>query len=134
VAAITAYKLVKEKGDIHSVLVDIDKEKIPEGVDFDEVRALFITPDVADPETIDLKWGEPDEAGILQFLCKEKGFNEERISGGIKKLAKARSGAPAVTCVFWLVGTCKAAVSARSWSPAWEFAASQRSLQVVILC
>jgi len=92
VAAITAYKLVKEKGDIHSVLVDIDKEKIPEGVDFDEVRALFITPDVADPETIDLKWGEPDEAGILQFLCKEKGFNEERISGGIKKLAKARSG------------------------------------------
>jgi hypothetical protein len=26
-----------------------------------------------------LEWKEPDEEGLVQFLCKEKGFNEERV-------------------------------------------------------
>ena len=92
IAALTAHKLVKEHGSLEKVIDSLDQEKhpVPEGVDFDEVRALFVSPDVADAETVDLKWNDPDEAGLLQFLVKEKGFNEERIAPGIKKLAKAR--------------------------------------------
>ena len=29
-------------------------------------------PDVTDPETIDLKWTDPDEKGIIDFLVTEK--------------------------------------------------------------
>ena len=92
IAALTAHKLVKEHGSLEKVVDSLDQEKhpVPEGVDFAEVRALFVSPDVADAETVDLKWSDPDEAGLLQFLVKEKGFNEERIAPGIKKLAKAR--------------------------------------------
>jgi flap endonuclease-1 len=93
VAAVTAFKLVKEHGSLAAAVESLDKEKhpLPEGVDFVEVKSLFTAPEVTDPATIDLKWGEPDEAGLLQFLCKEKGFNEERIAPGIKKLAKAKT-------------------------------------------
>ena len=92
IAALTACRLVKAHGTLEKVIDSLDKEKqpAPEGVDFDEVRGLFQAPDVTDCDTIDLKWGMPDEAGILQFLVREKGFNEERILPGIKKLTKAR--------------------------------------------
>ncbi len=41
---------------------------------YKEARELFIHPDVIDPETIDLKWTDPDEEGIVQYMCNEKGF------------------------------------------------------------
>ena len=93
VAALTAHKLVKAHGSLEKAIDSLDKDKqpAPEGVDFDEVRALFVSPVVADPATVELKWTQPDEAGILQFLVKEKGFSEERIAPGIKKLIKARA-------------------------------------------
>jgi len=37
-----------------------------------------------------LKWTEPDEEGLIQFLVKEKNFNEERVRKGIEKLKKSR--------------------------------------------
>ena len=91
VAALTAYKLVKAEGTLEKVVASVDKEKVPEGVDYAEVRGLFVSPEVTACEAIELKWGLPDEAALLQFLVKEKGFNEERIAQGIKKLSKARS-------------------------------------------
>lgn len=38
-----------------------------------------------------LKWSEPDEEGLVKFLCGDKQFNEERIRNGSKKLHKARN-------------------------------------------
>ena len=34
---------------------------------------------------------EPDEDGLVTFMCGDKGFNEDRIRNGAKKLAKARN-------------------------------------------
>lgn len=39
-----------------------------------------------------LKWSDPDEKGLVAFLCGDKQFNEERVTNGFKKLQKARSG------------------------------------------
>jgi flap endonuclease-1 len=39
-----------------------------------------------------LKWLEPDEEGLVKYLCGDKAFNEERVRNGAKKLAKARTG------------------------------------------
>lgn len=39
-----------------------------------------------------MKWSDPDEEGVVKFLCGDKQFNEERVRNGCKKLLKARSG------------------------------------------
>lgn len=42
---------------------------------------------------LQLKWVEPDEDGLVKYLCGDRGFSEERVRNAAKKLAKARSGA-----------------------------------------
>lgn len=39
-----------------------------------------------------LKWMDPDEEGLVKFLCGNRGFSEDRVRNGVKKLLKARSG------------------------------------------
>jgi flap endonuclease-1 len=94
IAATTAHKLVSKSGSLAAGVATLDKEKhpLPPGVDYDEVRALFTAPLVTDPEAVELKWSDPDEAGIIQFLVTEKGFKLERVSPGIAKLKKGRAG------------------------------------------
>lgn len=41
---------------------------------------------------LQLKWVDPDEEGLVQFLCGNRGFSEERVRNGAKKLLKSRSG------------------------------------------
>ena len=55
-------------------------------------RRLFKEPDVIPAADVDLKWEKPDEEGLINFLCVEKGFQEERIKNGAKKLLKGRQG------------------------------------------
>lgn len=88
-----AIDLIKEHKTIDKIIEKIDKDKytIPENWMYKEARELFLKPTVTDPETIELKWSEPDEEGIVQFMCKEKGFNEERMRNGVKKILKARN-------------------------------------------
>ena len=33
-----------------------------------------------------LKWGEPDEEALVEFLVAEKNFNEDRVRNSIKKV------------------------------------------------
>ena len=64
------------------------KWKIPENWPYKEARELFLNPDVIKGSEIDLKWSEPKEQELVDYMCKEKGFNEERIRSGIKRLQK----------------------------------------------
>jgi hypothetical protein len=41
---------------------------------------------------LQLKWQDPDVDGLVEFLAKEKGFAEDRVKNGAKKLQKGRSG------------------------------------------
>lgn len=88
-----AVDLVKEHKSIDVILDKIDKEKykVPENWLYKEARQLFIKPEITDPESLDLKWTDPDEEGIVQYMCNEKGFNEERMRNGVKKILKARN-------------------------------------------
>ena len=41
-----------------------------------------------DPE---INWGiKVDEEGVVNFLCKEKGFSEKRVRGGLNSLRQVR--------------------------------------------
>lgn len=39
-----------------------------------------------------MKWSEPDVEKLVEYLCGEKLFNEERVRNGAKKLLKAKTG------------------------------------------
>ena len=47
-----------------------------------------MNPSVADPETLEIKWGEPDVEGLVDFLVRDKGFSEERVRAGATRLSK----------------------------------------------
>jgi len=53
---------------------------------------LFKNPEViSDKVTLEglLKWSKPDEEGLKAFLINEKGFTEQKVESGLKKLAGA---------------------------------------------
>ncbi|KAJ3611310.1 hypothetical protein NHX12_021326 [Muraenolepis orangiensis] len=89
-----AIDLIKQHGSIEEILDNIDPNKYPapEAWLFKEARGLFLDPDVVDCSTVDLKWSEPVEDDLIQFMCTEKQFNEDRIRNGCKKISKSRQG------------------------------------------
>ncbi|XP_045762211.1 flap endonuclease 1 [Maniola jurtina] len=89
-----AIELIRQHRSIEQVLDNIDTKKYqpPENWDFEDARRLFVEPEVADAKDIELKWCDPDEEGLVKFLCGDKQFNEERVRNGAKKLMKARTG------------------------------------------
>ncbi|XP_052060614.1 flap endonuclease 1-like [Mytilus californianus] len=89
-----AYDLVKQHHCIEEILKHLDSKKytVPEDWMFKEARRLFQEPEVADPETLDLKWTDPDEEALVDYMVNKKNFSEDRIRNGIKKLQKAKQG------------------------------------------
>ena len=83
-----AYDLIKLYGSIEEVLKNLDPEKypVPEDYNFDGVRGLFKEPDVTPAEDLNLQYADPDVEGVVQFLCVEKGFNEERVRSAMEKM------------------------------------------------
>ncbi|GBN16963.1 Flap endonuclease 1 [Araneus ventricosus] len=89
-----AFEYIKSEKCIENIIKKIEgsKYKAPEDWVYKEARELFKNPEVADPETVELKWSDPDEEGLIKFLCGNKGFSEDRVKNGVKKLLKGRHG------------------------------------------
>uniref|UniRef100_H3CB72 Flap endonuclease 1 n=1 Tax=Tetraodon nigroviridis TaxID=99883 RepID=H3CB72_TETNG len=89
-----AIDLIKQHGCIEEILENIDSNKHPSPEDwlYKEARGLFLNPEVVDCSTVELKWSQPDEDGLIQFMCNEKQFSEDRIRNGCKKIVKSRQG------------------------------------------
>lgn len=66
-----AFDLIKKHGSLEEVLKNLDKKKnpIPEEYPYEAVRAYFQKPEVTDPKDVTFKWEQPDEAGLITFLC-----------------------------------------------------------------
>jgi len=89
-----AIDLIKEYKTIEEIVKHIDTKKyiLPEEWPYQEARELFKNPEVKKDEDVELKWEAPSEEELIKFLVEEKGFSEDRIRSGIKKLTKARQG------------------------------------------
>ncbi|KAE9416167.1 hypothetical protein Angca_009179 [Angiostrongylus cantonensis] len=87
-----AFELIKSYGNIESILENLDQKKYPPPTDwpYQRARKLFLTPEVSDCNDINLVWKEPDVDGIINFMCGEKSFNEDRIRSAIAKMKKGR--------------------------------------------
>lgn len=91
----TALKLIREFGSLEKVVehMESDPKKkyvVPENWPYQDARELFINPDVRDAShpDCDFKWEAPDVEGLVEFLVKDKGFNEDRVRNGAARLQK----------------------------------------------
>lgn len=89
-----AVDLIRQYKSIEEIIKHIDTNKytLPEEWPYQEARELFKNPEVLQDADINLKWEAPNEEELVKFLVEEKGFNEDRIRSGIKKILKARKG------------------------------------------
>ena len=69
----TAFKLIREKGDLESILAE-QEEKIE---NFAQIREFFLHPHVTDDYEVRMKKPRVDE--IVSFLVEERDFDRERV-------------------------------------------------------
>jgi len=71
-------------------------------VDLYAIKEFFLNPPVTDDYS--LKWTQPDEEGVLKFLCDEHDFSEERVKNGLERLKKALNASKQRTLESWFGG------------------------------
>lgn len=79
-----AHRLITEGGSLEEVM----RTKGLEIPDWDEVRRIFLEPQVSDAEPP--VPSEPDVAGIVDFLVREHDFSRERVESPLQRLAQMR--------------------------------------------
>ncbi|OYT62932.1 MAG: flap endonuclease-1 [Thermofilum sp. ex4484_15] len=80
-----ALKLIKELGSLDKALKLLKGAEFP--VDPQEIREAFLKPKVTD--NYSLRWRAPDEEGLVEFLCEEHDFSEERVRNAVRRALKA---------------------------------------------
>ncbi|MBS7614852.1 flap endonuclease-1 [Candidatus Bathyarchaeota archaeon] len=81
----SALKLIKEHGSLEAALPMLKNAEFP--VEPRIIREVFLHPKVTD--NYSLSWQEPNVEGVVEFLCGEKDFSEDRVR---KALSKAVEG------------------------------------------
>ncbi|MFW9852374.1 MAG: flap endonuclease-1 [Candidatus Thorarchaeota archaeon] len=82
----TAYKFIKEHGNLETTIEKEDKVSLD--IDIDEVRDIFLNPVTTDE--YDLSFKTIDVDGVVQFLCEERGFSKERVRSTLEKAKKGQ--------------------------------------------
>nr|XP_015212605.1 PREDICTED: flap endonuclease 1 [Lepisosteus oculatus] len=76
-----ALDLIQKHKTIENIILQIGAEtdRIPMSWNYQEVRSLFLNPEVGDLLTHPFNWTEPDEEGLVKLLCYEKNMKEYRV-------------------------------------------------------
>ena len=80
----TALKLIKEHGNIENAMPHIKNVEFP--VDPQRIREIFLKPKVTDNYRVE--WKEPSVEEIVNFICRERDFSEERVRKALEKTQK----------------------------------------------
>ncbi len=83
----TALKLLKAHENLESLPPDI-RSKLPEN--YNSIREIFLEPKV-EPSYM-LSFSEPDERGLYEFLCDQRGFSKQRVEIAVKRMQEAFEG------------------------------------------
>jgi flap endonuclease-1 len=78
----TALKLVKEHGNIENALPYLKEAQFP--VEPRRIREIFLHPEVTDNYRVE--WKEPNAEGIVDFICRERDFSEDRVRKALEKM------------------------------------------------
>jgi len=119
VGPVKAFNFIRDQRSIEKVIAKIlddqdNKKKrkynIPDAFYYKEARALFNNPEInADKAAIQeqLKWNKPFEEDLINFMVKQKGFNEGKVDSGISRLKKCvgKTNQARLDCFFKSGGT-----------------------------
>lgn len=94
IGAKTALKLA-HKGQLKEKIAELQKES---DHDLEEVREIFLNHNVNTDYKI--KWQKPEKDKIIEFLCYEHGFSEDRVSKASDKLKNLTSSQKSLDAWF----------------------------------
>jgi len=80
----TALKMIKEHRRIENALPHIKNAEFP--VEPQKIREIFLKPKVTDNYKIE--WKETDVEGVVDFICRERDFSEDRVRKALEKMQK----------------------------------------------
>jgi flap endonuclease-1 len=80
----TALKLIKKHGSIEEAMTELKDAEFP--VEPWRIREIFLNPKVTDNYKLD--WKEPKVDGVVDFLCRERDFSEDRVRKALKKMTE----------------------------------------------
>jgi len=80
----TALKLIKKHGSLENALSHIKNAEFP--VEPQRIREIFLHPKVTDNYKIE--WKEPDVKYVIDFICRERDFSEDRVRKALEKMRK----------------------------------------------
>ena len=78
----TALKLIKKHGSIEEAVAEMEDAEFP--AEPKRIRELFLKPKVTD--NYKLEWKEPNVDGVVEFLCRERDFSEDRVRKALGKM------------------------------------------------
>ena len=78
----TALKLIKQHGCIEETLTEMEDVEFP--VEPKRIREIFLNPKVTD--NYKLEWTDPNVEGVVDFLCRERDFSEDRVRRALSKM------------------------------------------------
>jgi flap endonuclease-1 len=80
----TAVKLIQQHGTLEKAVSTLKQAEFP--VEPSRIREIFQHPKVTD--NYRLTWKKPNVEGIVDFLCRERDFSEDRVRKALKKMIK----------------------------------------------
>lgn len=78
----TAVKLIQQHGTLEKAASTLKQAEFP--VEPNRIREIFQHPKVTD--NYHLTWKEPNVEGVVDFLCRERDFSEDRVRKTLKKM------------------------------------------------
>uniref|UniRef100_A0A3B1JCR4 Zgc:110269 n=1 Tax=Astyanax mexicanus TaxID=7994 RepID=A0A3B1JCR4_ASTMX len=86
-----ALKLIQQHRTIEHVKQNVNKKThpVPLAWQYQAARRLFL--EAPQVDTPDLAWSDPDEEGLVKFLCVEKNIKEEKVRGRMEKYRQTLS-------------------------------------------
>lgn len=70
--------------------VTIPDEWLGENPVYKQAREMFVMPEVVDVGEVEIKWKDPMEQELLEFLVQKHGFQEARVLSAIERLKKSK--------------------------------------------
>jgi flap endonuclease-1 len=78
----TALKLIKEYGNLENALPHLKNAEFP--AEPQRIREIFLHPNVTD--NYQIVWREPGMEGVIDFICRQRDFSEDRVRKAIEKM------------------------------------------------
>jgi flap endonuclease-1 len=78
----TALKMIKNYGSIEEAMPELKDAVFP--AEPQRIREIFLHPKVTD--SYKLEWKEPNVDGVIDFLCRERDFSEDRVRKALGKM------------------------------------------------